>query len=78
MANASVHGVTGESLTHCFNEIAFNLVCRQFPSDDTVLVNGDIIERAGIRRDGSTDIRIAGCQPAIRASGKTSEDCRMT
>lgn len=46
MATSPVHGSHGESLTHCFNEIAFNLVCRQFPSDDTVLVNGDIIERA--------------------------------
>ncbi|GDH95559.1 hypothetical protein BvCmsKKP006_04379 [Escherichia coli] len=67
---AGITVIPGKGFPHRLHQIAFNLVRRQFPSDDTVLVNGDIIERAAIRCDSSTDIRIAGRQPALRRQGK--------
>ncbi|EPW7446011.1 ferritin-like domain-containing protein, partial [Escherichia coli] len=38
--------------------------------ETTVLVNGDIIERAGIRGNCSADIRVPGCQLPFRRQGK--------
>ncbi|GCH85759.1 hypothetical protein BvCmsJ25A_03378 [Escherichia coli] len=67
---AGITVIPGKGFPHRLHQVAFNLVCRQFPSDDTVLVNGDIIERAGIRGNCSADISISCGQPALRRQGK--------